>query len=178
RGRPGQLRPGRLSHRRAGPAVGRRRQPQLCARARRRICELGSAGQPELCRSDRCDRRGGDRSAVRARAGDPVASPATPARPGAAEPRLIARPSRGPMYTIDHQLGASHRPQLEGMLRATESLNEAEVAVALELIDLTLENPGQSDYRFLLARGPAGLAGYVCYGPTPMTDGTYDLYWL
>ncbi|HLT37798.1 MAG TPA: GNAT family N-acetyltransferase [Enhygromyxa sp.] len=82
------------------------------------------------------------------------------------------------MYTIDHQLGASHRPQLEGMLRATESLNEAEVAVALELIDLTLENPGQSDYRFLLARGPAGLAGYVCYGPTPMTDGTYDLYWL
>ncbi len=20
--------------------------------------------------------------------------------------------------------------------------------------------------------------GYVCYGPTPMTDGTYDLYWI
>src|SRR5262249_53355604 len=20
--------------------------------------------------------------------------------------------------------------------------------------------------------------GYVCYGPTPMTDGTFDLYWI
>jgi ribosomal protein S18 acetylase RimI-like enzyme len=20
--------------------------------------------------------------------------------------------------------------------------------------------------------------GYVCYGPTPMTEGTYDLYWI
>ena len=23
-----------------------------------------------------------------------------------------------------------------------------------------------------------GLAGYACYGPTPLTDGTYDLYWM
>jgi len=22
------------------------------------------------------------------------------------------------------------------------------------------------------------LGGYICYGPTPMTDGTYDLYWI
>jgi ribosomal protein S18 acetylase RimI-like enzyme len=22
------------------------------------------------------------------------------------------------------------------------------------------------------------LVGYICYGPTPMTDGTFDLYWI
>jgi ribosomal protein S18 acetylase RimI-like enzyme len=22
------------------------------------------------------------------------------------------------------------------------------------------------------------VVGYVCYGPTPMTEGTYDLYWI
>lgn len=22
------------------------------------------------------------------------------------------------------------------------------------------------------------VAGYVCYGPTPMTEGTWDLYWI
>lgn len=22
------------------------------------------------------------------------------------------------------------------------------------------------------------VAGYVCFGPTPMTEGTYDLYWI
>lgn len=25
---------------------------------------------------------------------------------------------------------------------------------------------------------PESLAGYVCYGPTPMTDGSWDLYWI
>jgi ribosomal protein S18 acetylase RimI-like enzyme/ubiquinone/menaquinone biosynthesis C-methylase UbiE len=82
------------------------------------------------------------------------------------------------MLTIEHELTPAHRPQIDRMLRATESLNEAEVAVALELVDLALSGPSESDYRFLLARGPAGLAGYLCYGPTPMTEGTYDLYWL
>ena len=82
------------------------------------------------------------------------------------------------MHTIEHQLCAAHREQIEQMLRATESLNDEEVAVALELVDLTLEQPSQSDYRFLLAFGSNGLAGYLCYGQTPMTEGTYDLYWL
>lgn len=82
------------------------------------------------------------------------------------------------MFTLDHELRPQHREPLEAMLRATDSLNDAEVEVALELVDLTLESPDSSDYRFLLARGSAGLAGYLCYGPTPMTDGTYDLYWL
>jgi ribosomal protein S18 acetylase RimI-like enzyme/SAM-dependent methyltransferase len=80
------------------------------------------------------------------------------------------------MLTIEHQLGPGHREQIEQMLGATASLNPDEVAVALELVDLTLE--GQSDYQFLLASGPSGLAGYLCYGRTPMTEGTYDLYWL
>jgi len=22
------------------------------------------------------------------------------------------------------------------------------------------------------------VVGYICFGPTPMTDGTYDLYWI
>lgn len=25
---------------------------------------------------------------------------------------------------------------------------------------------------------PGGIAGYICYGATPMTDSTYDLYWI
>ena len=30
----------------------------------------------------------------------------------------------------------------------------------------------------LVAELDGALAGYVCYGPTPMTDGTWDLYWI
>ncbi|MES2176266.1 MAG: GNAT family N-acetyltransferase [Gemmatimonadota bacterium] len=37
----------------------------------------------------------------------------------------------------------------------------------------------QSDYEFLGAFGDDDtLLGYACFGPTPSTDGTYDLYWL
>jgi ribosomal protein S18 acetylase RimI-like enzyme len=34
------------------------------------------------------------------------------------------------------------------------------------------------DYEFFGAYDADSLVGYVCFGPTPATDGTYDLYWL
>lgn len=50
---------------------------------------------------------------------------------------------------------------------------------ALELIDLA-STPGNRDYQILVAVREAEkqVVGYVCYGPTPMTDGTFDLYWI
>ena len=52
-----------------------------------------------------------------------------------------------------------------------------EVSVALELVDGALAEPG-GEYRALVAELDGALAGYVCYGATPMTDGTWDLYWI
>ena len=34
------------------------------------------------------------------------------------------------------------------------------------------------DYEFVGAFDAERLVGYACFGPTPATDGTYDLYWL
>jgi ribosomal protein S18 acetylase RimI-like enzyme len=52
-----------------------------------------------------------------------------------------------------------------------------ETSVALELIDAALAEPG-GEYRVLVADLDGELAGYVCYGPTPMTEGTWDMYWI
>jgi len=52
-----------------------------------------------------------------------------------------------------------------------------EVAVARELIDGALADPS-GDYRVLVACSGGRVSGYVCYGPTPMTEGTWDLYWI
>ena len=54
-----------------------------------------------------------------------------------------------------------------------------EISVARELIDGALAEVG-GDYRILVATlgGRSSLAGYICYGPTPMTEGTWDLYWI
>lgn len=51
------------------------------------------------------------------------------------------------------------------------------MSCALELIDSALQ-PTNRDYQVLVAVRDAKLVGYVCYGPTPMTEGTFDLYWI
>jgi ribosomal protein S18 acetylase RimI-like enzyme len=48
--------------------------------------------------------------------------------------------------------------------------------MAVELLDAALA--GDEDYRFLGAYADDELVGYVCWGPTPGTRGTYDLYWI
>lgn len=73
-------------------------------------------------------------------------------------------------------VGRAHRARLEALVRGTGLFREAEVATALELLDESLD--GDDDYRFLGAFDGDDLIGYACFGPTPDTLGTYDLYWI
>jgi ribosomal protein S18 acetylase RimI-like enzyme len=76
-------------------------------------------------------------------------------------------------------VGRAHRAQLERLTRATGLFSEDEVATAVELLDASLT--GGDDYRFLGAFDAGAedtLAGYACWGPTPGTTGTCDLYWI
>jgi len=71
------------------------------------------------------------------------------------------------------------RASIERILRETKVFWEAEVLCALELIDVYLNNSEQKDYWLACAVDTADQpVGYACYGPTPMTFGTYDLYWI
>lgn len=90
------------------------------------------------------------------------------------------------------RLGAlqrGHRNRIREILYATTVFREEEVAVALELFDETFAvgpvrapyDPGDgvSDYEFVGSFATDGqLVGFVCYGSTPGTDRTYDLYWI
>ena len=70
------------------------------------------------------------------------------------------------------------RAPLHQLLTKDGLFTREEVSVALELIDGALAEPG-GEYRVLVAElGDGALAGYICYGPTPMTEGTWDLYWI
>jgi ribosomal protein S18 acetylase RimI-like enzyme len=70
------------------------------------------------------------------------------------------------------------RPAIERILRDGETFNEAETAVALELVDEVLAG-GSPDYQILVAELESGMVGsYICFGKTPMTDVTWDLYWI
>ena len=75
------------------------------------------------------------------------------------------------------------REPLAALLQRIETFNAEEVGVAVELIDETLQNRERSTYRFIVAleegeEDEKAYFGYVCFGPTPMTRHTYDLYWI
>ena len=65
------------------------------------------------------------------------------------------------------------------ILRGTAMFTEAEIGVAEELIDLFLTNQTQTDYHVVVIENESHqVAGYLCWGPTPLTEGTHDLYWM
>ena len=53
-----------------------------------------------------------------------------------------------------------------------------EAACVAELLGDYLGRPDHNGYFFLSAEVQGQVAGFACYGPTPLTEGTYDLYWL
>jgi len=70
------------------------------------------------------------------------------------------------------------KPAIMQILRATPEFMPAEVVVAEEVIDSYLQDPLQSGYYVLIAEVESVIRGYICYGPTPLTEGTWDLYWM
>jgi len=69
------------------------------------------------------------------------------------------------------------REPLAHLLERIENFTPDEVQCALELIDASLE-PDPPDYQTRVAELDGVVVGYVCFGPTPMTQGTFDLYWV
>jgi ribosomal protein S18 acetylase RimI-like enzyme len=79
-------------------------------------------------------------------------------------------------------LEPADRPRIVELLESIAAFTPEERAVAIELCDARIAHPESDDYRFILGFSDAAdgerLAGYVCYGRTPMTQATYDLYWI
>ena len=71
------------------------------------------------------------------------------------------------------------RSALSQLLSKITVFDAEDRAIAIELLDIYLENPVQEDYKFFVAaNNDSQIVGYICYGPTPLTEGTYDLYWI
>lgn len=65
------------------------------------------------------------------------------------------------------------------LVSATGFFHPEEVAIAVELVEETLAAPQASDYHFLFADDrEGGVTGYSCFGPIPLTRGSWDLYWI
>jgi len=71
---------------------------------------------------------------------------------------------------------AADRGAVVAALGSDATFRADEIAVALELVDLALG--GSPDYELRVAEDAGRVIGYVCFGPTPMTRATWDLYWV
>jgi ribosomal protein S18 acetylase RimI-like enzyme len=83
------------------------------------------------------------------------------------------------MEIILRELSVKDKSGLEDMLSRVREFNAEDQALAMELVQIALEQPDQKDYYFFIAADTTNqIVGFVCYGPTPLTQGTYDLYWI
>jgi len=74
---------------------------------------------------------------------------------------------------------ADDRPAIAQIVTGVGNFNDAEIECALELVDIYLQDRRQRDYQVIIAETePRVVCGYACWGPTPLTRGTYDLYWI
>ena len=72
----------------------------------------------------------------------------------------------------------SDRTRVADIVQATGVFRPEEVAIALEVLDSAVAKPGM-DYHALGAYDELGLLlGFTCYGNTPCTEATWDLYWI
>ena len=71
------------------------------------------------------------------------------------------------------------RARLLSMLIKARAFTSEEIDVAMELIDIVLKDPIQEEYQiYCMVDDQDQAIGYICYGSTPMTQGTFDLYWI
>jgi D-alanine-D-alanine ligase len=74
-------------------------------------------------------------------------------------------------------LTAADRGRIEEITRAVGRFRDDEISVALEVFDAAVR-PIPDSYQVLGAELDSRLVGWICWGPTPCTLGTYDLYWM
>ena len=67
---------------------------------------------------------------------------------------------------------------IEKILKKIPHFTENEVSVAMELVNIAVNNKTQTDYNVFVYESGGKVLGYHCTGKRPLTDAVYDLYWI
>jgi len=71
------------------------------------------------------------------------------------------------------------REKIIKILNETNMFTEEEINVAIEVIDDFLARQEESGYEIYSAVDDEDASiGYICFGKRPLTQGTYDVYWI
>ena len=95
---------------------------------------------------------------------------------------MMARPavatSAAPEIAVRDRVGAADLAAVRAMVRATGFFSAQEEGIAVELVEERLAKGAASGYEFRFAERAGRLLGYTCYGLIPLTEASFDLYWI
>jgi D-alanine-D-alanine ligase len=72
----------------------------------------------------------------------------------------------------------SDRNDVRQIVESTGFFSEAEIGIAVELVEERLSKGLQSGYHFLFGEMTGRTIGYTCFGPIPGAANRYDFYWI
>ncbi len=102
-------------------------------------------------------------------------------QPKSAMPRAKGEAGR-PLKLEPVEWRAEVRPgdvaEVRRLVTESGMFSAAEVAIAVELVEERIAKGRLSTYDFVFAEADGELLGYACYGATPGTEITFDLYWI
>ena len=67
---------------------------------------------------------------------------------------------------------------LLALLEADQVFRPGELEVAREVLEAAITKGEAAGYRTVVCEQDGVPVGFACWGPTPCTEGTFDLYWL
>ncbi len=75
---------------------------------------------------------------------------------------------------------ATYQDSLDILRIASEEplFSQEESSCVAELLQDYYQRDDHNGYYFITALVDEQVAGFACYGPTPLTQGTFDLYWI
>ncbi len=79
---------------------------------------------------------------------------------------------------IRFEIQSEDRDSVRRIVESTGFFSDAEVDVAVELVDERLSKGPASGYYFAFLESDGFIVGYACYGPIACTVHSFDLYWI
>ncbi len=81
------------------------------------------------------------------------------------------------MITVRASIAAD-APAIFTIAESEALFSKQDFITVQELFNDYISRDDHNDYYFLSALVDDQLVGFGCYGPTPLTSGTFDLYWI
>jgi D-alanine-D-alanine ligase len=136
----------------------------------RQLVETAASRGPNLEKRGEGEKgRGGDLEAT---------SPGSSPPPPLSKFPPLSRGCRAPASIKTRALRPDDPPALIGLLEACQMFRADEIDVAREILDEAIRDGAQGHYQVLVAECDGRPVGWSCHGRVPLTDATYDLYWI